>query len=186
LFRRLGAACDCGQLLDGGHALFAAAVRLSLRSEAGSKQSETFKVMERRLLKAIINPAMIVTWLAGLYLAWAGHWFSARLAARSVATAAAGSQKKASLAKSTRVTISRSALMFTSTRDRSFRALIQLGIAQPLRNSGTKLAHHASVSQFECLAATVATRIFRAAHRCGSITRRRDVRQCGKTFPAEL
>ena len=46
-------------------------------AEAGSKQSETFKVMERRLLKAIINPAMIVTWLAGLYLAWAGGWFSA-------------------------------------------------------------------------------------------------------------
>jgi protoporphyrinogen IX oxidase len=46
-------------------------------AEAGSKQSETFKVMERRLLKAIINPAMIVTWLAGLYLAWAGHFFSA-------------------------------------------------------------------------------------------------------------
>src|SRR5260370_40846149 len=46
-------------------------------AEAGSKQSETFKVMERLLLKAIINPAMIVTWLAGLYLAWAGHWFSA-------------------------------------------------------------------------------------------------------------
>src|SRR3979490_505595 len=46
-------------------------------AEAGSKQSETFKVMERRLLKAIINPAMIVTWLAGLYLAWSGHWFSA-------------------------------------------------------------------------------------------------------------
>jgi protoporphyrinogen IX oxidase len=46
-------------------------------SETGSKQSETFKVMERRLLKAIINPAMIVTWLAGLYLAWTGHWLSA-------------------------------------------------------------------------------------------------------------
>ena len=44
---------------------------------AGSQQSETFKVMERRLLKAIINPAMVVTWLAGLYLAWAGHLFSA-------------------------------------------------------------------------------------------------------------
>ena len=44
-------------------------------AEIGSKQSETFKVMERRLLKAIINPAMIVTWLAGLYLAWAGHWY---------------------------------------------------------------------------------------------------------------
>jgi protoporphyrinogen IX oxidase len=46
-------------------------------AEIGSKQSETFKVMERRLLRAIINPAMIVTWLAGLYLAWVGHWFSA-------------------------------------------------------------------------------------------------------------
>ena len=46
-------------------------------AEAGSKQSETFQVMERRLLKAIMTPAMIVTWLAGLYLAWAGHWFSA-------------------------------------------------------------------------------------------------------------
>ena len=46
-------------------------------AEVGSKQSETFKVMERRLLKAIINPAMIVTWLAGLYLAWSGHLFAA-------------------------------------------------------------------------------------------------------------
>ena len=46
-------------------------------AEAGSKQSETFKVMERRLLKAIINPAMIVTWLAGVYLVWAGQWLSA-------------------------------------------------------------------------------------------------------------
>jgi protoporphyrinogen IX oxidase len=46
-------------------------------ADAGSKQSETFKVMERRLFKAIINPAMVVTWLAGLYLAWAGHWLSA-------------------------------------------------------------------------------------------------------------
>jgi len=45
-------------------------------AEVGSKQSETFKVMERRLLKAIINPAMIVTWLAGIYLAWSGHWYT--------------------------------------------------------------------------------------------------------------
>ncbi len=45
-------------------------------AEQGSRQSETFKVMERRLLKAIINPAMAVTWLAGLYLAYRGHWFS--------------------------------------------------------------------------------------------------------------
>jgi len=46
-------------------------------AETGSKQSETFKVMERRLLKAIINPAMSATWLTGLYLGWAGHWFLA-------------------------------------------------------------------------------------------------------------
>jgi protoporphyrinogen IX oxidase len=45
-------------------------------AEIGSKQSETFKIMERRLLKAIINPTMIVTWLAGLYLAWSGHWYT--------------------------------------------------------------------------------------------------------------
>jgi protoporphyrinogen IX oxidase len=40
----------------------------------GSPQSETFKVMERRLLRAIINPAMIATWLLGLGLAWQGAW----------------------------------------------------------------------------------------------------------------
>jgi putative membrane protein len=44
---------------------------------AGSAQSETFKVMERRLLRGIINPAMIVTWLVGLYLALIGHWYTA-------------------------------------------------------------------------------------------------------------
>jgi putative membrane protein len=42
----------------------------------GSAQSETFKVMERRLLRAIINPAMIVTWVFGLWLAWKGFGFS--------------------------------------------------------------------------------------------------------------
>ena len=45
-------------------------------AEVGSRQSETFKVMERRLLKAIINPAMIITWLTGIYLAWSGHWYT--------------------------------------------------------------------------------------------------------------
>jgi putative membrane protein len=39
-------------------------------AEPGSKQSETFKVMERRLLRAIINPAMVATWALGLWLAW--------------------------------------------------------------------------------------------------------------------
>jgi len=37
--------------------------------------------MERRLLKAIINPAMIVSWLAGL-ISLAGNWFSAPWASR--------------------------------------------------------------------------------------------------------
>jgi putative membrane protein len=41
-------------------------------AEIGSKQSETFKVMERRLLRAIINPAMIATWVLGLWLAYEG------------------------------------------------------------------------------------------------------------------
>ena len=46
-------------------------------AERGSKASETFKLMERRLLKAIMNPAMIVTWLTGLYIAWAFDFFRA-------------------------------------------------------------------------------------------------------------
>jgi putative membrane protein len=41
-----------------------------------SIQSETFKIMERRLLKAIINPAMAVTWVLGLYLVWDGGWYT--------------------------------------------------------------------------------------------------------------
>lgn len=43
----------------------------------GSPQSETFKVMERRLLKVIINPAMLAAWILGLTLAWMGGWFAA-------------------------------------------------------------------------------------------------------------
>ena len=50
-------------------------------AEKGSVQSETFKVMERRLLRGIINPAMIATWVLGLWLAWHGPdshygWFA--------------------------------------------------------------------------------------------------------------
>ena len=44
---------------------------------SGSAQSETFKVMERRLLKFIINPAMMVTWIVGLWLMWDGGWYTA-------------------------------------------------------------------------------------------------------------
>jgi putative membrane protein len=45
-------------------------------AEPGSKQSETFKLMERRLLTAITTPAMVVTWLLGLWLAWSGGWYA--------------------------------------------------------------------------------------------------------------
>ncbi|CAN7176160.1 protoporphyrinogen oxidase HemJ [Pararhizobium sp. LjRoot235] len=50
----------------------------------GSEQSETFKVMEQRLLKVIMNPAMMITWVLGLYLAWRfygfqGGWLHAKL-----------------------------------------------------------------------------------------------------------
>lgn len=44
-------------------------------AQVGSIQSETFKIMERRLLKGIINPAMSLAWVLGLYLAWAGFGF---------------------------------------------------------------------------------------------------------------
>ena len=43
----------------------------------GTPQSETFKVMERRLLRAIMNPAMIAVWVFGLLLAWQGNWWLA-------------------------------------------------------------------------------------------------------------
>jgi protoporphyrinogen IX oxidase len=48
--------------------------------------SETFKIMERRLLRAIMNPAMGATYLFGILLAvvqgpvlWQSGWFHAKL-----------------------------------------------------------------------------------------------------------
>lgn len=38
------------------------------QSTVGSDQSETFKIMERRLLKIIMNPALILTWFFGILL----------------------------------------------------------------------------------------------------------------------
>ncbi len=51
---------------------------------AGSAQCDTFKVMERRLLTIIMNPAMVIAWVFGLWLAWTGGhftapWFHAKL-----------------------------------------------------------------------------------------------------------
>ena len=39
-------------------------------TEPGSAQSETFKAMERRLLRAILNPAMIAAWVLGAVMAF--------------------------------------------------------------------------------------------------------------------
>jgi protoporphyrinogen IX oxidase len=51
----------------------------------GSATSETFKLMERRLLRGIINPSMILVVLTGLTLAyltgyWQAPWLQAKFA----------------------------------------------------------------------------------------------------------
>jgi protoporphyrinogen IX oxidase len=55
---------------------------------SGSAESGRFKVMERRLLKQIINPAMIATWTFGVLLVltpgvidWGWGWWHVKLAA---------------------------------------------------------------------------------------------------------
>ena len=53
-------------------------------SAVGSDKSETFKVMERRLLRGIATPAMLATWFFGLWMAWgigvwSEGWFHAKL-----------------------------------------------------------------------------------------------------------
>ena len=42
----------------------------------GSEISETFKVMESRLYRFIMNPAMMMAWAFGLFIAWQGAWFT--------------------------------------------------------------------------------------------------------------
>lgn len=62
-------------------------------AEVGSVQSETFKVMERRLLRAIMNPAMAAAYLFGLSVLftpgivdWQAGWIYAKLALVAVLT----------------------------------------------------------------------------------------------------
>lgn len=63
----------------------------------GSVQSETFKVMERRLLKAIMTPAMIASWVFGILMLvtpgavdFSDGWLHVKLAAVLVLSAAHG------------------------------------------------------------------------------------------------
>ena len=57
-------------------------------AEPGSPQSETFKIMERRLLRAIMTPALVVSFVFGSILlaglgveAWASGWLVVKLIA---------------------------------------------------------------------------------------------------------
>ena len=59
----------------------------------GSPQSELFKVMERRLLRAIMNPAMIASWLFGILLVltpgivdWGSGWWWGKVIGLSTMT----------------------------------------------------------------------------------------------------
>ena len=46
-------------------------------TKPGSELSETFKMMERRLINFIMMPAMIVTWIVGIVLVFQGQWLGA-------------------------------------------------------------------------------------------------------------
>ena len=52
----------------------------------GSPEAQTFKVMERRLLRGIINPAMVAAWILGVSLLltpglidWSNGWIHVKL-----------------------------------------------------------------------------------------------------------
>jgi len=46
-------------------------------SATGSQQAATFKLMERRLLRFIMTPALLVAWISGLWLAVQAGYFQA-------------------------------------------------------------------------------------------------------------
>ena len=63
------------------------------RAETAGQLAETFAVMERKLLRGIMNPAMVATWTFGLLLAatpgivdWSSGWIYVKLAAVGVLT----------------------------------------------------------------------------------------------------
>ncbi|MCB8875383.1 protoporphyrinogen oxidase HemJ [Acidisoma silvae] len=67
----------------------------------GSTESERFKIMERRLLKQIMNPAMIATWIFGIILlatpgvvVWSTGWWYVKLVSVLALTGFHGAQSK--------------------------------------------------------------------------------------------
>lgn len=66
------------------------------RAAVGSELDQTFQVMEEKLLRLIMNPAMITAWIAGVVLLalgafdWSAVWSWAKLAAVIAMTGAHG------------------------------------------------------------------------------------------------
>ena len=67
----------------------------------GSSDSERFKVMERRLMKAIANPAMISSWFFGILLVltpgtmlWTDGWWHVKLLCVLLLSGAHGAMSK--------------------------------------------------------------------------------------------
>jgi putative membrane protein len=67
----------------------------------GSAESERFKVMERRLLKQIMTPAMIATWVFGILLvltpgiiSWTAGWWYVKLVSVILLTGFHGAMSK--------------------------------------------------------------------------------------------
>ena len=61
-------------------------------SQPESDQARTFSIMEKRLMRIIMTPAMILSWLFGLFIAWdiygfSGGWLHAKLLAVVLLTA---------------------------------------------------------------------------------------------------
>ena len=54
-------------------------------AQVGGEHSETLKIMERRLMKGIMTPSMIITWVLGIWVAtligaWDQTWLHIKLA----------------------------------------------------------------------------------------------------------
>jgi protoporphyrinogen IX oxidase len=47
-----------------------------IEASAGSQMDVTFQGMERRLMRIIMNPAMVIAWAFGLWLGWSGGHFT--------------------------------------------------------------------------------------------------------------
>lgn len=66
------------------------------RAKAGSELDQTFQVMEEKLLRVIMNPAMIVAWIAGLIMIglgvfdWGAAWSWVKLVSVILMTGAHG------------------------------------------------------------------------------------------------